>query len=76
MDYGSLDLTRLHRLEDELDVIAKQTDSGELDGDEVMPGREASIYLKRAGTHRLIRAIRAALKAHDFARDARISVGG
>ncbi|WP_210237200.1 hypothetical protein, partial [Mesorhizobium sp. M3A.F.Ca.ET.174.01.1.1] len=27
MDYGSVDLTRLHQLEDELDVIAKQTNS-------------------------------------------------
>jgi hypothetical protein len=76
MDYSSLDLTRLHRLEDELDVIAKQTDSGELDGDEVTPGRKASIYLKCADTDRLINAIRPALKTHDFSRDARIGLGG
>lgn len=77
LDYGSVDLTRLHRLEDELDVVAKETNSGELDGDEVTPdGRKASIYMKCADTDRLIKAIRPILKAHDFSRDAHVSSGG
>lgn len=77
MDYGSLDLTRLRQLEDELDVIAKQTNSGELDGDEVTSdGRKASIYMKSVDTGRLIKAIRPALKTHDFSRDAHIGLGG
>lgn len=77
MDYGSVDLTRLHQLEDELDVIAKQTNSGELDGDEVtLDGRQASIYMKSVYPDRLIKAIRPALKKHDFSREALISLGG
>ncbi|WP_175843691.1 hypothetical protein [Burkholderia contaminans] len=75
MDYGSLDLTRLHQLEDELDVIVKQTHSGKLDGDEVtLDGRKASIYMKSVDTDRLIKAIRPALKTHDFSRDAHVSL--
>ncbi|WP_155681532.1 hypothetical protein [Burkholderia stagnalis] len=35
VDYGSLDLTRLHQLEDELESVARETKLGELDGDEV-----------------------------------------
>ncbi|CAN0621498.1 conserved exported protein of unknown function [Burkholderia multivorans] len=77
MDYDSLDLTRLHQLEDELDVIAKKTNSGELDGDEVtLDGRKASIYMKSVDTGRLIKAILPALRGHDFSRGAHISFGG
>jgi hypothetical protein len=77
MDYGSRDLTRLHQLEDELDIIAKQTNSGEFDGDEIaIDGRKATIYMKSVDTARLIEAIRPALKVHDFSRDAHISFGG
>lgn len=77
MDYGSVDLTRLHQLEDELDVIAKQTNSGELDGDEVtLGGRQASIYMKSVDPDRLIKAMRPALKKHDSSRNALISLGG
>jgi len=77
MDYGSVDLTRLHELEDELGVIAKQTNSGELDGDEVtLGGRQASIYMKSVAPELLIKAIRPALKQHDFSRDALVSLGG
>ncbi|WP_322053264.1 hypothetical protein [Paraburkholderia bannensis] len=77
VDYGSPDLTRLHQLEDELDAIAKQTKSGELDGDEVtIDGRQASIYMKSIDTQRLTTAVRPALRAHDFSRNARIRVGG
>lgn len=74
MEYGSLDLTRLHQLEEELDVIAKQTNSGKLDGDEVaIDGSKATIYMKSVDANRLIEAIRPALKGHDFSRDAHIS---
>lgn len=77
IDYGSVDLTRLHQLEDELDIIAKQTNSGELDGDEVtLDGRKASIYMKSVDTDRLVKAIRPALKKHDFSRHALISLDG
>ncbi len=76
VDYGSLDLTRLHQLEDELDLVAREAKSGELDGDEVtVDGSKASIYMKSADTEKLIDAIRPVLKAHDFSRNAHISVG-
>ncbi|WP_321845727.1 hypothetical protein [Paraburkholderia bannensis] len=77
VDYGSPDLTRLHQLEDELDAIAKQTNSGELDGDEVtLDSHQASIYMRSTDTEKLMKAIRPTLRAHDFSRDARIRVGG
>ncbi|WP_174911434.1 hypothetical protein [Burkholderia diffusa] len=76
VDYGSRDLTRLHQLEDELDLLARETKSGELDGDEVaVDGSKASIYMNCADTRKLIETIRHVLKAHDFSRNARISVG-
>lgn len=77
INYGSVDLARLHELEDELDFIAKQSNSGELDGDEVtLGGRQASIYMKSVAPDLLIKAIRPALKKHDFSRDALVSLGG
>lgn len=76
VDYGSLDLTRLHQLEDELESVARETKLGELDGDEVtVDGGKASIYMTSVHTDKLIDAIRPVLKTYDFSRDAHIRVG-
>lgn len=69
--YGSVDLTALYELEDELAEVVADAKVGELDGHEIaVDGGDATLFLYGPDCDRLFASIRSALNAREFMRGA------